>query len=250
MDAATGTGVELLRPPDFARMIRIFRFPRTTAAASLQERDARFADIHWHHARGRPLDEDVELGFARSAASYREGLYADALDELEFLEGFVDAGRVNRYELSRSRAEVLIVMGKCSDAIPLLEAYVEPPLHSVHQLERCWLFAAQLELGDHVGAERSREALRADDFLRTEPERIALLQAAWFCAFVGEFGEAELQFSRWSRAASADNEHPHLRGFLKTAGYLAQTGSRPEAGAAWASEIERQFFPLDAVRGQ
>lgn len=190
------------------------------------------------------MDEEVELGFARAALSYRETRYADALDELQSLEGFFDDGRVKPYEVSRTKAETLIVMGRSAEAIPLLESYATPPLNSIHQLERCWLFAAQLELGDRAGAKRSREILRSEDFLHTEPDRIALLQAAWFCAFVGEFDEAEFQLVRWAGVASTQRELPHLEGFLKTAGYLAQVGTRAREGGTWASELGRRvLFP-------
>lgn len=224
------------RPPACTGM-RIFRAPhvfRPGARTSFE-----MVDGVWSFVTSDAVeDASLELAFTEATRAYYAGDYERALCVLETearREGLPPRATV---DLAYSRMETLLVMGRHHEGHAALAHRLMRPRASGDYLRRCWLWAAQRELGLVDEARAELDWLDSDDHAATPSDSPSIFIGMEFFAWFGELAIAERMLVRMLRARTMIAwRAPDVIDGNTRLGWVASQGPMGAAGAAWGEGL-------------
>ncbi|MBC8070757.1 MAG: hypothetical protein IAG13_20685 [Deltaproteobacteria bacterium] len=170
-------------------------------------------------------------------------MLALALIEAELERG--DLSLSSSVDLFYARVETLLVMGRLSEGYAVLAKRLERPREPGDYIRRCWLWAAQRELGLIDAAREELEWLDSDAHVATRNDPLCIFWGASFFAVFGELDIAERMLVRMLRARTmAEFCTPDMIEGNTRLGWLASRGVAGDAGAAWGEGL------LDRVQAE
>lgn len=223
------------RPPS-GTGIRLFRAPCVHLPGN--RASGRTVNGVWSRIVSRPpADPALEAAYTRATRAYYAGQFDEALAILDAEMRRADLPHPDRVGLELARVETLLVMGRTADGYGELRALVGEHRSGAY-VHRCWLWAAQRELGLAAEARSELDWLDSDLHVATPSDAINIHIGMSFFAWIGELEIAEHMVVRMLRARTmAAWRAPDVIEGNTRLGWLAAQGPAGEAGAQWGDGL-------------